>query len=200
MFKKLYPLHPLHHYLPYQFPNGTVIRQFSKPCLRCNEMVHSQHMYGIIRQIDVYAALAARAKCPACALEFNVACVINNQKQVRRVMLPPLLFRWYLQMLPPNSRTPAPVIHGAKEAPAALATPTLHDTEPVTPDTPSAPVFAFERSQESVGQYNGKPIPAYIIVADEHIPFSRVASTHPNIGSGEYLVDGCLIYSKAART
>jgi hypothetical protein len=197
MFKKVLKLQPLPHYLPFQFRNGVIIRQFSKPCLRCNEILHSQHMYGLIRPIDNYAALAAQAKCPVCKLQFNIACIINDQKEVRRVLLPTLLFRWYLQILPSTARMPAPS-QNTHEAAQPFASPSSPVPSPLPADTASAPSFHFDRSEEAIGHYNGKPIPAYIIMDNEPIPFARVAAANPQLKAGEYLIDGYLIYSKSA--
>jgi hypothetical protein len=193
MFKKVQTLQPLPQYLPFHFKNGVVIRQFSKPCLRCNTVLHSQHMYGLIRPIDEYAALAAQAKCPACHLQFNIACIINNRKEVRRVLLPTFIFRWYLQILPYSARMPkpSPAPEGVIPPPAPVDPSLLPD--PVS--TPS-PAFYFERAEEAVGQYNGQPIPAYIVIEDDAIPFARIAPARPQLKAGEYLIDDCLIYSK----
>ena len=194
MFKKVQPLYPLTRYLPFQFSKGAVIRQFSKPCLRCNEILHSQHMHGLIRSIDQYAAIAAQATCFNCELQFNIACIINHQKEVRRVLLPALLFRWYLQILPYSQRMPAPTLQTPRlDLPiSSLPTPAAAETVTSTP-----PPLQFERSSEAVGQFNGNPIPAYIIVREEAIPFVRIASSHSQINLGEYLIDGQLIYGKS---
>lgn len=189
MFKKIQRLYPLAQYLPFQFSNGSLIRQFSKPCLRCHKMLDSQHMHGIIRAVDNYAALAARATCPSCQLNFNVACIITHTKEVRGIWLPARFFRWYLQILPFTSRMPKPFIHPVKpilEGDATLSTTTAA----------AAPSFEFERSEENVGHYNDKPIPAYIIVAQEHIPFFRISLTGALQDPSEYLIDQHLIYKK----
>lgn len=201
MFKKVQNRYSLIRYLPFQFKKGGLIRQFSKPCLRCNTMLHSQHMYGLIRSIDDYAALAAQATCHSCGLVFNVACIINDQKEVRQVLLPALIFRWYLQVLPYTPRMPAPSIRIHSILPLSPA-PNLDPINATRPSSvqetlaPSATDFHFERSDEAVGQYKGKPIPAYIIVNNEHIPFSRIVAPTRQIHSGEYLIDKELIYSR----
>lgn len=188
MFKKVQRLYPLTQYLPFQFNDGNLIRQFSKPCLRCHKMLNSQHMYGLIRAVDNYAALAASARCPSCKLSFNIACVITNNKEVRGIWLPARFFRWYLQILPFTARMPQPFIHPKQDkAPAPASTETKIAT---------APVFSFERSEESVGQYDNKPIPAYIIVENEMIPFSHIAMAGNAKDSSEYLIDNHLIYRK----
>lgn len=190
MLKKIQGLYPLSQYLPFQFRNGSLIRQFSKPCLRCHKMLNSTHMHGLIRAIDNYAVLAARATCPSCQLNFNIACIITHTKEVRSIWLPAGFFRWYLQILPFTPRMPKPVIHPAQ---------TIANEEGRTPSTSIAsatPSFKFDRSEENVGYYNDKPIPAYIIVAQESIPFYRISVTGAVEDPSEYLIDQHLIYKK----
>lgn len=179
----------LSRFLPLGFPNGAVIRQFSKPCLRCNAMVGAEHMHGIARKIDGHVALSATARCPKCGLSFGVACVIDANKQVRRVVLPPLLFRWYLQILPEdNPELDAAARRDFEEDRKALE----------AASQPAVTVLAeaeFERANEAVGQYQGKPIPAWIVVKGRRLVFDRVeVQPRGRVQSDEILIDGTLVY------
>lgn len=194
MIKKVQPLYPLAQYLPFQFRNGTVIRQFAKPCLRCHHLLPAQNMVGIIRAIDAYTALAAHATCPSCGLQFYIACMINDKKVVQSIWLPARFFRWYLQVLPFTSRMPQPIIHPINTLPTStIPNPVSAHQPPVQSINPS-PVI--ERATVFIGQYNGKPIPAYIIIDNEKIPFSHIASPGIVIQAAEYLIDQHLVYKK----
>lgn len=191
MIKKVQQVYPLAQYLPFQFRQGTVIRQFAKPCIRCHHLLPAQNMVGIIRAIDHYAALAAHASCPSCGLKFYIACMINDKKVVQSIWLPARFFRWYLQVLPFTSRMPQPIIHPLNAQPSPA-----NAQQPLLPSINPSPTI--ERATVFIGQYNGQPIPAYIIVDNEKIPFSHIASPGILIQATEYLIDQRLIYKKQA--
>jgi len=177
----------LDHFLPTRFKRGTLVRQFSKPCVNCNAMLNADAMHGIARLLDDHLALAATAHCPSCDARFAVSCVIDADKRVRRVVLPGWLFKLYLRSLPmqPGERA------AREEAQAQLARDrAARDT--ATP-APAAPSIEYPRAHDVVGQYQGKPIPAYILVAGREVPFDRVAPDGRR-EPGEYLLDGFLVY------
>ncbi|WP_374349667.1 hypothetical protein [Chitinimonas sp.] len=168
------------HYLPCRFKSGAIIKQFSKPCVQCGQMLQAKHMHGIARLVEDHLALAATADCPACHAKFGVACVIDNEKRVRRVVLPVWGFKLYLRLLPEQ----AGELAAREAARAQLAA--------ERPAQPAAPVD-YPRADTALGQYAGKPIPAHIVVDGRQVPFDRIELTG-KIAPGEYLLDGHLVY------
>lgn len=177
----------LDNFLPVRFRNGTVIKQFSKPCLYCGAMLHARHMHGVARLIDNRLALAATAACPECRRDFGVACVIDHDKRVRRVTVPSWLFGLYLRMLPEQP--------GEQASRDMAAQAVREEAQPPVPDTP-APAIDYPRADTSVGRYGDLPIPAYIVVDGRQVPFDRV-EPQGRIGQGEFLLDGCFVYKPA---
>ncbi|UXY15082.1 hypothetical protein N8I74_17475 [Chitiniphilus purpureus] len=177
------PKKPLNQLLPVRFRNGEQIRQFSKPCVRCGHMLNARDMQGAARLIDDHLAIAASARCPQCGERFGVACIVDNQKRVRRVLVPALLFGWYLRSLPP--------LEGEAARMPAAADETRYDEAPAPlPETTAQQVV---RADEAVGRYQNQPIPAWVLVDGRKFVFERVApGAQP--GNGEFVLDGCLIY------
>lgn len=171
--------HPLPHYLPLCFRNKEQVRQFSKPCTRCGKMLHAKSMHGVARLIDDHIAIAAKAHCSSCGNQFPVMCVIDNQKRVRRVLLPYFFFSLYLRSLKMQEGESEPVakVEAAPPAPA-----------PMPAD--------LVRAEDSVGRYRGEPIPAWIRIEGKELAFDRIASGG-KIESGEFLLDGHLVYRPA---
>ncbi|HEY9101199.1 hypothetical protein [Chitinimonas sp.] len=174
------PNNRIDHFLPVRFANGTLVKQFSKPCIKCRHMLHARHMHGIARVVEAHLALAATAHCPACHARFGIACVIDDQKRVRRVVLPNFLFKLYLRSLPENPAERA----AHEQALAQLA----REAPP-----PPPPQVDYPRAEVSLGQYQGKPIPAHIVVDGREVPFDRI-EPDGRIAQGEYLLDGCFVY------
>ena len=172
---------PLNRYLPIRFANGEQIRQFSKPCVRCGNMLNARDMVGVARMLDDSLAIAARAHCPKCGESFGVACRVDNQKRVSRVVFPAFLFSWFLRNMPLQSheRPPADV-----DLPEVAAAP----TPPPAPQPKNV-----VRAEESVGSYRGKVIPAWVEVDGRQLQFDRI-SLNSSFTSGEFLLDDYLVY------
>jgi hypothetical protein len=175
----------LDHFLPTRFKRGTVVKQFSKPCINCGQMLQASQMHGIARLLDDHLALAATAKCPSCDTRFEVSCVIDSEKRVRRVVLPSWLYKLYLRTIPlqPGERA------AHDEAQAQLS---REDGKTASP----SPEVHYPRASVSLGQYQGKPIPAYILVCGREVPFDRIAPDG-RATSGEYVIDGLFVYKPA---
>ncbi|WP_028454927.1 hypothetical protein [Chitinilyticum litopenaei] len=178
------PNRPLNESLPLKFANGEQVRQFSKPCVSCGSMLHARNMHGVARLVEDHIAIAAKAHCPQCRTSFGVTCVIDCNKQVRRVILPRLLFNLYLRNLP---------VQDGERGPEQRL-----DEAAITPASPAAaPLPAggelVARAEENVGRYQDRPIPAWIEVGGARLAFDRVAPD-ARIERGEYLLDGCLVY------
>lgn len=179
------PTNRIDHFLPVRFKNGSVVKQFSKPCVKCGQMLHARHMHGIARLLDDHLAMAATAHCPACHTQFGVACVIDNEKRVRRVVLPLFLFKLYLRTLAVN-----PAEAAAHEA--ALA----EVAKQQAPEEAKPAPVDYPRADEVIGRYADKPIPAHIIVDGRTVPFDRIEADG-RVNAGEYLLDGCFVYKPA---
>jgi hypothetical protein len=173
------PTDTIDHFLPVRFKTGAVVKQFSKPCVQCGQMLQARHMHGIARLVEDHFALAATAHCPACDAQFGVACVIDNEKRVRRVVLPVWGFKLYLRLLPQQAGEAGP---GQAESPVAPA-----------PNVAPSQAVDYPRADAALGQYAGKPIPAFIVVDGREVPFDRIDPTG-RVASGEFLLDGCLVY------
>ena len=171
---------PLNRYLPIRFANGEQIRQFSKPCVRCGNMLNARDMVGVARMLDDSLAIAAKAHCPKCGESFGVACRVDNQKRVSRVVFPAFMFSWFLRNMPLQSHEREPDESVVDDAPAA-------------PPTPAPQPKNVVRAEESVGSYRGKGIPAWVQVDGRQLQFDRI-SLNSSYTSGEFLLDEFLVY------
>ncbi len=169
--------------LPIRFASGEQVRQFSKPCVHCGKMLDASCMQGVARLVGDQIAIAAKAHCPACGAQFPIVCLIDEDKRVRRVVLPYWLFNFYLRLI---SDDPRPESTGPQ---AEVLTPAVSAPQPVT-----GPI---ELSEESVGRYQGKPIPAWVRVNGRQLVFAHIAP-QARVGEGEFLLDGCLLYRRNA--
>ncbi|QNM96830.1 hypothetical protein [Chitinimonas koreensis] len=181
------PTQRLDHFLPVRFRNGTLVKQFSKPCVRCGRVLHAADMHGIARLLGSHLALAAQAECPACQARFPVTCVVDDKKRVRRLGVPHFLLSLYLRLLPDHpdegEAREAAAAQAAREEAAAVAV---------------APVVDYPRADVALGSYQGKPIPAHIVVDGREVPFDRV-EPGGRVAPGEYLLDGCFVYKSLPR-
>lgn len=143
---------PLTQSLPAPLPNGQQIRYFAKLCPHCQAKVEAKHMRGLARTVENRVIVAATAECPECGHSFNIACVIDEQKQVSRLWIPTAFLLWWLSTLRPTA-LPAP----KDEAPARL------------PDVSPEAV-----STDIAGSFGGKAIPAYIEWQNTRYVFERV--------------------------
>ena len=185
------PNRRLSEILPLRCPDGQQVSQFSKPCIRCGNVLSARDMVGAAKLLDEQIAIAAMAQCPACGQRFPVTCLIDEQKQVRRVVLPYWIFNPYLRSLRPS-------VQGAAQGEAGRSDSRTDSSagmaEPVAPvPTPTPVTHDVERSEESVGHYQGRPIPAWVRVNGRQLAFERV-SPDARIREGEFLLDGCLVY------
>ncbi len=186
------PNRPLSEILPLRFPNGQQVSQFSKPCIRCGNLLSARDMVGAAQLLDEQIAIAAMAQCPSCGQRFPVTCLIDDQKQVRRVVLPYWIFNPYLRSLRPSDRAAGPGT--SPDSDITMTTLSAEIPQPVVPPhAPASVSHDVERSEESVGHYQGRPIPAWVRVNGRQLVFERV-SPDSRIKEGEFLLDGCLVY------
>ncbi|QZA81071.1 hypothetical protein [Deefgea piscis] len=196
------PNRRLSDFLPLKFANGNQVKQFSKPCVRCGTMLDAKQMNGIARLVENHIAIAATAQCPKCSENFGVACVINPDKQVKRVVLPRVLFNLYLRALPVQKGevsaqatfnrggiTPLPEVRDAMEDAAEIARQQARSAQVKARD--------IVRSEEALGRFNEKAIPAWLLLDGQRFDFERIAP-NAQVGEGEFLLDGCLIYRAKA--
>ncbi|MBV1775704.1 hypothetical protein KSF73_08225 [Burkholderiaceae bacterium DAT-1] len=180
-------IEPISNFLPVRFKRGGLVKQFSKPCVRCGRMLHASEMRGVVRLIDDHLALAADAFCPSCHTRFGVACVIDSEKRVRRVALPAWLFRWYLRIMPMQQ--------GEVELGESMRA-QIEVVEKLAEAVQAAQAVDYPRAETMLGRYQDKPIPAYIVVDGQEVPFDRI-EPDGRVGAGEYLLDGCFVYKTA---
>ncbi|WP_137938499.1 hypothetical protein [Chitinivorax sp. B] len=138
-------------------------------------------MHGIATSVKTQIALAAQAECPACRRQFQVTCIITEDKRVLRVMLPLWLFRAYLQLIAKPGQT-LPPIPDEPERPSSLSLDTIEDKAVDT----------------LLGTYQGKPIYAWIKNGNDYYDFERVFAGigQEKIDGNELLVETCLIYRR----
>ncbi|WP_297575411.1 hypothetical protein [uncultured Deefgea sp.] len=191
------PNRRLSDFLPLKFANGNQVKQFSKPCVRCGTMLDAKQMNGIARLVENHIAIAATAQCPKCSENFGVACVINPDKQVKRVVLPRVLFNLYLRALPVQKNELS-----AESIPnrGAMSRPEVRDAiedaaEIARRQASAQQVKARDivRSEEALGRFNEKAIPAWLLLDGHRFEFERIAP-NAQVGEGEFLLDDCLIY------
>lgn len=164
---------PIASQLPITLPNGQQIRYFAKHCPRCRHKVEAADMIGRAQRVEDRVLLAARAVCPACQHRFNVACVIDQEKHVTKLWIPTGFLLWWLKDQP---------------APEPVAT-----TPP--PEPPAALPADLQISEETVGQFAGQPIPAWIITGGQRYVFDHVALGQ-TAAANERIVNG-LIFREA---
>ena len=191
------PKRRLSDFFPLKFKNGNQVKQFSKPCVKCGTMLGANHMHGIARLVEDHIAIAADAQCTKCGENFAVACVINPDKQVKRVVLPCFLFSLYLRYLPPQHGESAP--QAMLNHPHATA-PEVRDAREDAAEIAKTPSRAAHwepaelvRGDEVIGRFQEKAIPAWLDLDGKRFEFDRIAPD-ANAREGEYLLDGCLIY------
>lgn len=108
-------------------------------------------MHGLARLIENRIILAARAECPQCQHQFNVTCVIDDQKQVSRLWIPTWFLLWWLSTL--EAPTPTPMV----------VTPPTTEIE-INPDV----------STETLGVFDGRVIPAWVDWQGNRYHFDRI--------------------------
>ncbi|AOY01483.1 hypothetical protein [Jeongeupia sp. USM3] len=186
------PKRKLDELLPVRFRNGEQVKQFSKPCVRCGNMLQARDMEGAARLVEDHLAIAATARCPKCGDSFGIACVVDNSKRVRRVIIPAWAFGLYLRNLPTQAGELNPASAPERPQPERLQ---------AENEAPPAPHHRVEhrnvvRADELVGRYGDKPIPAWVVVDGAQLNFERVELGN-RVAPGEFLLDGCLVYRAA---
>lgn len=192
------PNRRLSDFLPLKFANGNQVKQFSKPCVKCGTMLEARQMNGVARLVEDHIAIAATAQCPKCGESFGVACVINPEKQVKRVVLPRFLFNLYLRSLPVQKGEIAPQAMLNRSALESL--PEVRDAIEDAAEIARANAARQQvqaqnivRADEAIGRFQDKVIPAWLLLDGNRFEFDRIAP-NAQAGEGEYLLDGCLIY------
>ncbi|BCL77410.1 hypothetical protein JHS3_31460 [Jeongeupia sp. HS-3] len=192
------PKRKLNELLPVRFRNGEQVRQFSKPCVRCGNMLEARDMEGAARLIEDHLAIAATARCPKCGDSFGIACVIENNKRVRRVVIPAWAFGFYLRNLPVQPGEMAPTAAESRQSQGqgraqSPNPPSAGDAAPVHRAPARIDHRNIVRADELVGRYGDKPIPAWVVVDGLQLNFERV-ELGDHVAVGEFLLDGCLVY------
>lgn len=173
---------PLSHYFPLRFANQAQVTRFAKQCARCGQVVELPNMTGAVRVLPDRAMVAAKARCPKCSHEFPVTCLITQDKQVMRLHLPNTLLMWYLL-----ATTTAPVAQAPVPAATAVDLQRLQRSE-------------VEVAADSVGQFDGQPIPAWIRHGGEQFDFEGVLGKGQQPARDERVLDGQLLYRRHVLT
>ena len=190
---------PISRQLPLKFANGQTIRRFAKHCPACKHIVDSQHMHGVAQLVQDRVVIVAQARCSACGHGFSVTCVVTDDKQVHRVWVPGWALRWWLSRqrdddAPLRDRDSREWEYEDTPPAAAAATPAAAPT-PSSP-APSLSLGDSVAAEESIGQYQGAPIPAWIESQGQRYVFQRATPDGPRtrLGEGEVLYQERLVY------
>lgn len=152
-------------------------------------------MQGVASTIQNRIVIAAKARCPQCQAEFAVTCVITDDKQVHKVMLPYWMLRWWLL------RTPMPPVAGVPSrssdweySPDAS---TNQPNESLMP--PPVDNRVMTPSGETLGQFDGAPIPAWLNVDGERYDFVRpvVGRSASQLAHDEVCYEQRLVYRRS---
>ena len=185
----------LSSFLPLRFNNGQTISRFAKHCVRCNALVTATDMQGVASTIQNRIVIAAKARCPQCQAEFAVTCVITDDKQVHKVMLPYWMLRWWLL------RTPMPPVAGVPSRSSDW-----EYSPDATTDQPSESLMpppvdnrVMTPSGETLGQFDGAPIPAWLNVDGERYDFVRpvVGRSASQLAHDEVCYEQRLVYRRS---
>lgn len=176
-------------FLPISFRNNTKVHRFGKHCPHCRTMVSADRMEGIASLINNKIFIAAKGSCPVCNTRFAICCIITDDKQVHRVLLPGWIFRRWLAFTVRND--PQPLHHQEWE----LAN-KEHDSHKGLVLTDSNLVV---HSDEVLGSYQGKKISAWIEYQGKRFVFERAAplANLQQLNENELLFEGQLIYKLA---
>ncbi len=149
-------------------------------------------MLGVAVHLQERLIIAAEATCPRCEARFPIACVITDDKHVHRVIVPMRILRWWLSTVTPVPATdPRPIEPVDKTWDfQALNQSAL---EPV-----SLPSESLECSSEIIGQYQNRPIFAWVRDDQQPYRFSHILGEHQKkiLKSDEILVDRYLVYQR----
>lgn len=180
------------HYLPITFRNGNTVKRFAKHCVQCQELVSGEHMLGVAVHLQERLIIAAEATCPRCEARFPIACVITDDKHVHRVIVPMRILRWWLSTVTPVPATDQRPIEPVDKTWDFQA---LNQSalEPV-----SLPSESLECSSEIIGQYQNRPIFAWVRDDQQPYRFSHILGEHQKkiLKSDEILVDRYLVYQR----
>ena len=195
----MHPNDPISKQLPLRFANGQTIRRFAKHCPACKQVVDSQYMHGIAQLVQERVVIAAQAKCSACGHTFAVTCVVTDDKQVHRVLVPGWVLRWWLGRQ--SAGEPRLRDRDSREWEYEDTPPAAAAATPAAAPTPSSPAPSLSlgdsvAAEESIGQYQGAPIPAWIESQGQRYVFQRATPDGPRtrLGEGEVLYQERLVY------
>lgn len=152
-------------------------------------------MYGRVLLAQDRILLAAQAHCPHCGHRFPVSCVITDDKRVHRVIIPMNLLRWWLSTVRQHhvSGEPATQARDWEFHPAT----TLPEHQHLAMSPPKV-TLPDARSDDIIGSFDGKPIPAWVRYQQKMYEFTRVwqqKSGTPLLNEQEILIDEVLIYT-----
>lgn len=187
----------LDEYLPLKFQNQSTIVRFYKKCPNCGSTVEASNMHGEVLVVNDVAIIAALAKCQKCADKFSVSCLINNQKQVRQLIVPMSFLRWWLYKNRQKYLSDLPLnwhISLSKGRVTAIPAP---DSEMKIAPTPQQEPSPDLISEEIVGSLGELQIHSWIIFDGKRYDFDRILLEGANISKDEELVfKDKLVYSR----
>lgn len=200
---------------PFRFSNGKTISQFSKPCIHCKTLVQTQHMHGRAIKSQELVFIDAVATCPHCSKQFDVACVISDDKAVHRIWFPLFIYRLqlnyfikkHLQKSGDARSNSAPFqsdetnkiqsedqAHTLKNRP--LKPVAVSDNGKPLPFTDSD----FTPSNESMGHFLNQDIPTFLVdKKNNHFDFERTLPANTmsfSLAEDEVIYQLFLVYKK----
>ena len=198
---------------PFRFSNGKTISQFSKPCIHCKTLVQTQHMHGRAVQIQELVFIDAVATCPDCRKQFDVACVISDDKAVHRIWFPLFIYRLQLNyFIKKNHQKSA----GTRPNPAPFKPDETNKTQSEAHPQKSPPLKPvavsdngrplpftdsdFVPAPVSIGRFLDQDIPASLVDKKNiHFDFERTLpanTTRFSLAEDEVIYQLFLVYKK----
>ena len=200
---------------PFRFANGKTISQFSKPCIHCKTLVQTQHMHGRAVQIQELVFIDAVATCPHCRKQFDVACVISDDKAVHRIWFPLFIYRLQLNHFIKKHHQKSA---GTRPRPTPFQNDETNQTEsenqahaqknrplkPVAVSDDGRPLpFSdsdFTPAPDSIGRFLDQDIPASLVDKKNiHFDFERTLpanTTRFSLADDEVIYQLFLVYKK----
>lgn len=169
--------------LPLHLSDGLVLSGVELDCRGCGVPYRLTSGAGRAGLQGAKVALAASGDCPRCGTRARFLVLVDAVQRKARVQRVSRLGLWFAQAM---IRLGAEV----QAAPAPEAAPV-----PVTPPPPAPEV---RRAGESLGLYQGVPIPAWISVDGRKMVYAGILSLDknglPRIGRREFAIEPGLVY------
>ncbi len=179
--------HPVNLFvLPLYLSDGLVLSGVELDCRGCGRSYRLTSGEGQPGLRGGKVALAASSHCPRCGTAARFLVLVDAVQRRAKVQRVSPLGLWLAQSM----------IRLGRRADEALPPPLLEEEAPPPPPPPKV-----LRADESVGEFQGRPIPAWIEVDGRHMVFDGILNRSPaglpSIGKREFAIEPGLLYRQA---